>query len=169
MLKTAKHWIEKLRLEAHPEGGYFKETYRAVERIERGALPSRFTGARNYSTAIYYLLRNNDFSSWHRIKSDEMWHYYDGNSAIEIHVLSQMGQHEILLLGNDIDKHENFQVVVPANSWFAASLSKQNSFALVGCTVSPGFHFDDFEMARVEDLIQGFPGHNEMIRKYSRQ
>ncbi len=137
MLKSAEYWIDKLQLSSHPEGGYFRESYRSLEKINTNALPEGFLGNRNVSTAIYYLLQNNDFSAWHRIKSDEMWHYYDGSSSFEIHVLSKERGHEILKLGTDLDNEESLQMVVPANTWFAARLTETESFALAGCTVAP--------------------------------
>ena len=82
MISSAKYWIEKLNFEKHPEGGWFKEVYRSEEVIPKKSLPEYFPGSRNISTSIYYLLEGDDFSAFHRIKSDEIWHYYEGNSAI---------------------------------------------------------------------------------------
>lgn len=155
MTKTAQYWIKQLILDKHPEGGWFKEIYRSEEMALKDALPEDFSGSRNFSTSIYYLLEGNDFSSFHRIKSDEIWHYYDGNSAIEI-LLVQNGKLKKHYCGNNPDKNEQLQVIVPKNTWFAARLSNKKGFALVGCTVSPGFHFEDFEMAGKE-LMKEFP------------
>ena len=154
-MKQAKYWIEKLELEKHPEGGWFKEIYRSSDIISRRALPNDFNGDRNCSTSIYYLLENEDFSSFHRIHSDEIWHYYMGSSSIEI-ISIQQGELKRQLLGNDPDSNQNLQIVVPKNTWFAAQLVLRKGYALVGCTVSPGFHFNDFELAdeKLPDELQ---------------
>jgi len=154
-MKTAKYWIEKLELQKHPEGGYFREIYLSDDIVPQIGLPDNFRGERSFATSIYYLLEGNDFSAFHRIKSDEIWHYYAGSSAIEIVSLVQ-GKIKKYLVGNDPDHGEIFQVIVPKNTWFAARLQNQEGYALAGCTVSPRFHFDDFEMAD-KKLIDEFP------------
>lgn len=152
-MKSAKFWIEKLSLERHPEGGWFKEIYRSTETIPEISLPEGFSGSRNFSTSIYYLLERDDFSSFHRIKSDEIWHYYTGNSSLEIISIEQV-ELKKQILGNQGEVNQNFQVVVPKNTWFAARLTNTKGYALAGCTVSPGFHFDDFEMAGRELILE---------------
>jgi predicted cupin superfamily sugar epimerase len=166
MISSAKYWIEKLNLEKHPEGGWFKEIYRSEEVIPKEALPEYFSGSRILSTSIYYLLEGDDFSAFHRIKSDEIWHYYAGNSAIEI-LSIEKGNLKKQLLGNQPEKNQVLQFVVPKNTWFAAKLTSSKGFALVGCTVSPGFHFDDFEMAG-KDLLTKFPILENEIRELIR-
>lgn len=155
MKRTAKYWIEKLQLKKHPEGGWFKEVYRSDEVIPAVALPTGFSGRRNISTSIYYLLAGEDFSSFHRIKSDEIWHFYTGTSAIEI-ISVEEGKIRKQFLGDNPRENQFFQIVVPKNTWFAARLVNKQGFALAGCTVSPGFDFDDFEMAN-EKLIEEYP------------
>ncbi len=155
MIREAAYLIKKLNLEKHPEGGWFKEVYRSGEMISAECLSGSFKGARNISTSIYYLLEGDDFSAFHRIKSDEIWHYYAGNSAIEILTIEK-GLIKTQLLGNQTDEKQNFQIAVPKNTWFAARLVKMDGFALTGCTVSPGFHFDDFELAGKE-LLEEYP------------
>ena len=152
---SAKYWIEKLGLQKHPEGGWYKEVYRSEETVSKNGLPQGFSGDRNISTSIYYLLEGNDFSAFHRIKSDEIWHYYSGSSAIEI-LSIENGILKSQLLGNQLDENQVLQYVVPKNTWFSARLFSENGFALVGCTVSPGFHFDDFEMGG-EELLEKYP------------
>ena len=154
-MKTAVYWIEKLNLEKHPEGGWFREIYRSEDVAPESGLPKNFTGKRNFLTSIYFLLEDNDFSAFHRIKSDEIWHYYAGTSAIEILTIEN-GKIRKQLLGNDIENSEQLQVVAPKNTWFAARLKRPVGYGLVGCTVSPGFHFEDFEMAD-EKLTNEFP------------
>ena len=159
----SKYWIKKLKLKRHPEGGYFRETYRSSEGTEHAALPDRFTGSRPFSTAIYYLLELNDFSCFHRIKSDELWHHYDGCNIV-IHVLSPKDGYKRLLVGKT-----NPQCVVKAGDWFAAAITDKKSFALAGCTVSPGFDFADFEMGRLNKLLRAFPKQAKLIKKLTRQ
>lgn len=154
-MKSAEYWIKKLELQKHPEGGWFREIYRSADVIGHGGLPGCFTGDRNCSTSIYYLLDGRDFSAFHRIKSDEIWHYYTGSSAVEIWIAAE-GKISKHLLGKDFEGGEKFQVVVPKKQWFAARLTNQKGYALAGCTVSPGFHFEDFEMAD-EKLLLDFP------------
>lgn len=154
-MQSAKYWIEKLELQKHPEGGWFKEIYRSEDVASRDSLPARFDGPRNFSTSIYFLLNEDDFSAFHRIKSDELWHYYTGTSAIEI-LLIINGKLRKQLLGSDFNSGERFQFAVPKNTWFAARLTNKSGFALVGCTVSPGFDFSDFEMAD-EKLLKKYP------------
>jgi hypothetical protein len=162
MLKTAKYWIEKLQLQKHPEGGWFREVYRSAEMIPSGALPAGFSGDRNFSTSIYYLLEGDDFSAFHRIKSDELWHFYSGTSPLEIISIEER-KIKKQILGDDPNQNQCFQVVVPKNTWFAARLIDNKGFALAGCTVSPGFHFDDFEMGN-EKLIEVYPElENEIV------
>lgn len=154
-LKTAIYWIEKLNLAKHPEGGWFKEIYRSEDQVASHALPEGFQGDRNFCTSIYYLLEKEDFSALHRIKSDEIWHFYTGTSAVEI-ISVEHGILKKQILGDKDEPIQFFQIVVPKNCWFAARLLDKNGFALVGCTVSPGFHFNDFEMGTA-NLINQFP------------
>jgi uncharacterized protein len=167
-MKPASFWIEKLGLQPHPEGGWFREVYRAEESIGKTSLPDRYSSGRNFSTSIYYLLEKNGKSNFHRIKTDEIWHFYTGNSAIEI-VLIVGGNIQRKLLGPDFENEQVFQLVIPKNTWFAAHLDNKQSYALIGCTVSPGFDFDDFELARHEDLIRLFPGLENEILKFTGQ
>lgn len=164
---SAKYWIEKLNLLSHPEGGFYKETYRAKENILSDHLPKRFPGNRSFSTGIYYLLEKEKFSAFHKIKSDEMWHHYDG-CALIIHTIDQQGTYQTLKLGKNLDQNEMPQAVVPYGVWFAAELEDKSSYALVGCTVSPGFDFSDFEMADQSELLKGYPQHQEIIKKLTR-
>ncbi len=152
--------IEKLDLQPHPEGGYFKETYRSHGEID--TLKESYKGNRNYSTCIYFLLTSDTFSAFHRIKQDEIWHFYDG-SPIRLHTISSTGVHSEFVIGRDFDKGQVPQLVVPGGDWFAASVVGEDNYALVGCTVAPGFHFDDFELPTRKELISKFPKHKEVI------
>lgn len=156
MTQSASYYIKHLNLQPHPEGGYFKETYRAAEGISSGFLPERFNGDRSFSTAIYYLLERGDHSAFHRIKSDECWHFYAGET-LHIHIIEN-NKYTVVRLGAKTDAGETFQYVVPANAWFAAEPANASSFCLAGCTVSPGFDFSDFKMADKQKLVATYPG-----------
>lgn len=160
--------INHYNLLPHPEGGFYRQTYAASELILRDALPERFDGNRSFSTAIYFLLPFGNFSAFHRIKSDEVWHFYEG-CALHIHVIYPNGEYECLKLGNNMNNGESYQLVVPANAWFASEpVGDAGSFALVGCTVAPGFDFADFELADAEKLVEQFPSHEQLVRRLSR-
>jgi uncharacterized protein len=167
MPKDAQYWITKLDLAPHPEGGYYRQTYRADLIIDRKALPLKFTGARAASTAIYFLLDRANFSAFHRIRADEMWHFYAGDSLL-VHVIAEDGGYSQILLGNNPEAGEVFQAVVKAGCWFASCLQHPKSFALVGCTVAPGFDFEDFELAKRSELSELFPQHREPIEQLTR-
>jgi uncharacterized protein len=160
-MRPAHFWIDHLQLAAHPEGGFYKETYRANESIKMQALPDRFSGARSFSTAIFFLLRSQDRSVFHRIKSDELWHYYAG-TGLAIYVLTDGGL-IVHKLGPDPDRGEALQIVVPANCWFGAKVIQPDSYTLAGCTVSPGFDYADFEFAQQHDLLERYPGARDVI------
>jgi predicted cupin superfamily sugar epimerase len=160
-MHTAEYWIDKLNLKAHPEGGFYKETYRSTETIALSGLPTRFSSLRNFSTAIYFLLRSQDKSLFHRIKSDELWHFHYG-STLHIYVLHEENVLEYKL-GANPELGESLQVVIPANHWFGAKLTTPNTYTLAGCTVAPGFDFMDFEMAERQNLLKEFPTHSRII------
>jgi predicted cupin superfamily sugar epimerase len=159
--------VDTLRLQPHPEGGYYRETYRSEEGIASSALPSRFDGDRSFSTAIYYLLGPGDFSAFHRIRSDETWHFYKG-VGLRLYVLTEDGGCERIVLGGGMDRGEVLQATVKAGRWFASEPVLNGGFALVGCTVSPGFDFRDFEMADAGALLRGWPLHGDLIRRLCR-
>ena len=165
---TAQQLISFYNLLPHPEGGYYKETYKSEEIINKTSLPTRFGGDRVFSTAIFFLLERGDFSAFHRIKSDECWHFYSGGTLL-VYVIQADGQMEIIKLGSNIENKELFQYVVPANCWFASIPAPESDFSLAGCTVSPGFDFNDFEMAEANKLIEQFPQHAEIINALCRQ
>lgn len=164
MKRTAAYWIENLKLVPHPEGGHFKETYRAQEQIKHEYLPSRFKGDRNHSTGIFYLLEGEQCSRFHRIASDEMWHFYDGEGMI-VYEIDEDGNIIENKLGLNIKEGELPQFVIKAGRWFGAVVSKPHSYCLAGCTVSPGFHFEDFEMADRKKLSGQYPKHKKIIER----
>ena len=154
--------IQRYSLEPHPEGGWFKQTYKSKEQIIAGALPKRFGASRFFSTAIYFLLEKENFSAFHRIKSDECWHFYAGDPLL-IYIIEQTGELKVISLGSDHEKGQSFQYVVPANCWFASRPAPESEYCFVGCTVSPGFEFEDFELANATELSVMYPQHNSII------
>lgn len=168
MGRSAAYWIEKLRLEPHPEGGFFRQTYRSELTIAGAALPAQFTGARAASTAIYFLLEGKNFSAFHRLRSDEMWHFYVG-AALVVHVIDVDARYSEIRLGSDPEAGQVLQAVVKAGCWFASHVEDWKSFAVVGCTVAPGFDFEDFEMARREELAARFSQYRGMIERLTRE
>lgn len=167
MSLNASYYIEKLALKAHPEGGYYKETYRANGSIPQAVLSKTYTGDRSYATSIYFLLESNSFSAFHRIKSDELWHFHTG-SGLELYVIDEQGTLTTYKIGQDLENGEQLQVVIPANAWFAAQVIAPDSFTLVGCIVAPGFDFDDFELANKDKLGTLYPQYQELIKKFTR-
>ena len=159
--------IREFALQPHPEGGWFSQTYKSKETIAAPALPARFEDDRVFSTAIYFLLEQGNFSAFHRIKSDECWHFYTGD-ALEIFIISQDDILTRTTLGKDFEKGQKFQFVVPANCWFASRPATGSMYCFVGCTVSPGFEFDDFELADADILSSVYPQHAELIRSLCR-
>ena len=164
---TVQQLIQQFNLQPHPEGGWYKETYKSDEYISGSTLPKRFGGSRVFSTAIYFLLEQGNFSAFHRIKSDECWHFYAGDPLV-VYVMQLNGRLDIIHLGNDIEKGQVFQFVVPANCWFASRPAPGSTFCFVGCTVAPGFDFTDFELAKASSLTALFPQHKAIIEELCR-
>jgi len=165
---TESDLIKNYQLLPHPEGGYYKETYRSAEVLQEECLPLRYQGERLFSTAIYYLLGAGDFSAFHRIKSDETWHFYAG-SALNIYVLHPDGGFELVTMGSMLDFGQVYQVTIKAGHWFAAEPTDPSGFSFLGCTVAPGFDFEDFELAKADELVAAFPDQEILIRKFCKQ
>ncbi len=163
-MNTAIDWINQLELEKHPEGGYFKEVYRSDEHVIKKALPSRYIGDRSFSTSIYFLLKDRDFSCFHRLQTDEIWHFYQG-TTLEIFVLHQKEGLSRHLMGQQAGAGEHLQITILRDQWFAARVVEPNSFSLVGCTMAPGFDFHDFELANRKQLISEFPQYSQLIKE----
>ena len=166
MPEQVARWIEQLGLEKHPEGGWYRESYRSSENILSAGLPERFDGERSFCTSIYFLLSGDAFSALHRIKQDELWHFYAGD-RLTVHVIDRAGRYSEKKLGSKLDQGESFQHVVEAGDWFGASVSA-DGYALVGCTVAPGFDFADFDMPGRDFLLNLFPQHREIIMQLTR-
>jgi predicted cupin superfamily sugar epimerase len=167
-MTEARAWIERLQLRRHPEGGYFRESYRAGEGVAAAHLPARFGGDRAFSTAIYFLLEGEDFSALHTLKQDEVWHFYAG-SSVTIHVIDPDGGHAALRLGRNVAAGEEPQAVVRAGWLMGAVVGEPRSYALVGCTTAPGFDFADWHLPTREELCARFPQHAELIGRLTRE
>ncbi|WP_228850613.1 cupin domain-containing protein [Aegicerativicinus sediminis] len=167
-MSRANDLIDKLQLSPHPEGGYFKENYRSKGIIELNDVNLQLKGKRNYSTSIYFLLTSSMYSAFHKIHQDEIWHFYEGE-CITIYDIDPNGSLKIHRVGNKVGLGEEFQVVIPANHWFAANIDKPDSYGLVGCTVAPGFDFSDFELASKKQLLEKFPQHSLIIEQFCRK
>jgi len=161
---NADFWINKLGLSSHPEGGYYKEVYRSSEVILENALPERYKGKRTFCTSIYFLLDKNQTSAFHRLKSDEIWNFYEG-SSLTVYIIEKNGSLKQIKLGNNPDSGEVLQYVIEKEQWFGAEVNDKNSFSLIGCTVAPGFDFQDFELGKKEKLLNSYPSLKEIIIK----
>jgi predicted cupin superfamily sugar epimerase len=164
MRPSAEQVIASLGLQAHPEGGFFVETFRG--QALPTPLPDR--GERATSTAIYFLLRSQDFSALHVVSSDEAWHHYLGD-PLELHCFDAAGQHRRALLGSEFGAGQRPQYVVLSGELQAARpLPGAYGFALCGCTVAPGFDFADFRMPTRTELLQQFPQHRDLVLMLTR-
>lgn len=160
--------IKRIELIPHPEGGYYREIYRSEEKIDIIHLPERFNGERSFSTSIYYMLVKEQISVFHKLKSDEIWHFYYG-SPLFIHLLDTKSGYKKLKLGNNLLDGETPQFIIPKETFFAAEVVDKKSFALIGCTVSPGFEFADFEFGIADQLLKQFPQQKELIIRLSKK
>jgi predicted cupin superfamily sugar epimerase len=163
-MSEAEAWIRRLDLRPHPEGGFYREIYRSPEIVPRAGLPERFPGGRTLATSIYFLLAQGQISSFHRLRSDEIWHLYEGGPAV-IHVLEPGLGHRRLVLGRETNEGQAHQHILRAGWWFGAELVPSAAFVLAGCTLSPGFEFEDFELGRRRDLVAAFPAQAGLIER----
>jgi len=162
---SAEELIKLLKLRPHPkEGGFFCETYRADETLSAGALPSRYGAARSVGTAIYYLLTPTAFSAMHRLASDEIFHLYLGG-PVRMLQLFPNGQGKTVLFGSDLVAGQSPQVIVPRGVWQGTMLEPGVPFALLGCTVAPGFDYADYEDGKRDELIARYPDFADWIRR----
>lgn len=164
MSHAVEDMVVLLELAPHPEGGYFRETFRAADQVDRvAAAPVR----RAAGTAIYFLLPAGAFSAWHRVQSDEAWHHYDG-APVELHLIDPAGAYRVVALGRDFARGERPQHVVPAHWLQAARPVGSAPYALCGCTVSPGFDFADFAMPTRAELRRAYPQHAAIVDALTR-
>lgn len=166
-METAVYWINKLGLTSHIEGGAFKEIYRSELSLPQTALTSQHGGDRNAMTSIYFLLQEGDFSAFHKIASDEIWHFYDGSSLC-IYEITTDGTLVKHMLGKDVDNGEQLVHIIKAGHWFGSRVEEPGGFTLCGCTVAPGFDFEDFELADREALQNEYPKHAGIIAEMTR-
>lgn len=158
---NAEHWVRALGLSPHPEGGWFRETWRSPERLAAAALPPRFGGERALATSILYLLGAGERSYFHRLRADEQWSHHAGG-AMWLHLLRPAGVSRLVVSA------EAPQAVVPHGTWFAAEPAPGADYALVGCHVAPGFDYDDFELAGRDALLAEFPAQRELVLRFTR-
>jgi uncharacterized protein len=152
--------VRTLELAPHPEGGFFRESYRSEETIDRAHLPGRYSGPRAFSTAIYFLVPGGSHSKLHRVRSDELWHFYEGSDAT-LHLLHPDGRYEPVTLGPG----GVYQALAPRGVWFGLDGIPPGSHALFGCTVAPGFEFADFELGSRQELTAWYPAHRALIER----
>jgi len=167
MSQNAEHYRQQLKLLPHPEGGYYKEVYRSELILLPKSLPAEFGGKRHICTSIYFLIEKDNFSAFHRIKSNETWHFYDG-SGLEVIEIQANGALKKTVVGRNLPQGDLLQYTVKANTWFASRVKAGGDYSLVGCTVSPGFDFEDFEMAQRNNLLEKYPQHITEIRALTR-
>ena len=164
-MKPIDYWVERLGLQPHPEGGLYVESYRSSG-VHAGA-GEGFPAQRSLATAIYFLLPAGAFSVLHRIRSDELWHFYYG-MPLEIVVVDLAGALAVKKLGLDLESGEAPQHLVSAGAWFGASVLGDSGYCLVGCSVAPGFDFRDFELADRDELTSLYPQHARLVERYTR-
>ena len=161
---VAEEIIKHFELQEHPEGGFYKETYRSDITAKSKNLANEFDGDRNLCTSILFLLTSEKFSAFHKIKQDEIWHFYKG-TTLKLHLISPERNYCFQLIGTNFNLGEIPQFTVPAHWYFAAEVLQQDSFSFVGCTVSPGFDFRDFTLPSCKELVKEFPQHQSIIEK----
>jgi len=166
-LPKASELIEKLKLIPHPEGGFYREFYRSDHLLTEKELPEGYQNTRNLGSIIYYMLKSDDVSAYHKLRSDEIWHFHAGSPFI-LHLIDNDGNHKKIHLGNSIHLGEVPCFVIPAGFYFGAEVSEENSYALASCTVLPGFSFDDFEMPTADKLMSIFPHLEREIKHLSK-
>ena len=164
----ADYWKEKLSLIHHVEGGWYSEVYKSALTIASSQLPPQFKGDRSSCTHIYFMLEKGEFSAFHRIQSDELWHFYSGDPLV-VYELENDGRLIKHYLGSDLEKGQSLFCVVKGGNWFASEVMENSNYSLVGCTVSPGFDFADFELAKKEMLSGLYPTHKTLIHRLCRQ
>ncbi len=166
-MSTIEEIIRRLSLVPHPEGGFYRETYRSDEAPAKESDDLNLGRKRVWSTCIYYLLTGDTFSSFHRLWQDEIWHFYDG-AACKLHMIFEDGTYAVAVTGRNLVHGEVPQVLVPGGTWMAAEVIEKAGYSLVGCTVSPGFDFADFELAERRKLIAEYPHYTEIIKRLTR-
>ena len=161
MSERVEHWVRAFVLTPHPEGGWFRETFRSPERVLAAALPARFPGERCLATSILYLLAAGQCSRFHRLRADETWWHHAGGE-LHLHVLEPGGARRIVVGPGSP------QAVVPHGTWFAAEPAPGSQYALAGCGTAPGFEYEDFELAERERLLAEHPAQRDLVLRFTR-
>ncbi|WEJ93737.1 hypothetical protein PSN45_001210 [Yamadazyma tenuis] len=156
-VKTAAEWAKALNMQKHPEGGYYMESYRSSDIVK-----SNKGNDVALCTSIYFILEDTNPSNFHRIASDELWYFHEGQS-LTIHCIYPDGEYKAVRLGKDVENGEVLQFAVPKGVIFGSSVD--TGFALVGCMVAPGFVFEEFELFKYDELVSQYPQHQDIIRK----
>ncbi len=164
MMLTADYLIKKLNLKPHPEGGYFREVYKCSFRVDGSALPPKFDGDRSLSSTIYFLLDAGQVSRFHRLKGTEIMFYHHG-TPLHLHIIDKNGNYTKSVLGMDIEKGEEPQVILPAGTFFCGIPENRNDFSLVSTMVSPAFEYKDFELFKSREICEMFPNLREKIER----
>jgi predicted cupin superfamily sugar epimerase len=159
-MNTQADWIKYLNLKAHPEGGYFFENYRSNQEFTD---TTKYSGTRNLATSIYYMLESGKVSKLHQLKSDEIWYFHHG-SPLKVHIFNNH-EYRTYILGTNLNENQLLQLIIPAGAIFGAEVLEQHSFTILGCMVSPGFHFDDFELIKSNSILYNYPEHRSIIEK----
>jgi uncharacterized protein len=156
-------WIHYLNLQPHPEGGWFSEIYRNPEQISDKELTTKYSGTRNLATSIYFMLAYENISKLHRLKSDELWYFHYG-SPLKVHIFHNK-EYKTIIMGTDILKGQQLQLIIPAGAIFGAEIEENHGFTIVGCMVTPGFHFNDFELLTYMQVLELYPNHSKIIER----
>jgi len=164
-VSKAQQIIDRLQLQPHPkEGGFFRETYRSAYAFSSSAMPVRYGADRSAGTAIYYLLTPETFSAMHRLKTDEIFHFYAGDPVRMLQLLPD-GRGKEVIIGSDVLAGHEPQVVVPSGVWQGSCLVEGGEYALLGCTVAPGFDYGDYEHGSRESLIEQHMNFEKLITR----
>ena len=160
-IPNAAHWVAKLKLQPHPEGGYYKEVYRSDKQVARPSSPE----LKQACTSIYYLLEGADYSGFHRLQSDELWYFHQG-SPLHIHLINEQGNYIVHELSDT--ETGSFSIIIKAGEWFASQIPAKSGYVLASCAVAPGFDFAEFEMAEKQQLQALYPQHADIISRLCR-
>ena len=164
-MKTANYWVKQLNMIAHPEGGYYHVTYNSPYRIDSEMIECEFKGTRALASSIYFLIEEGNVSNFHRLKSDEIWYFHEGE-PLTIAMITPDGKYESVQLGLDFEKGERPQIIVPAGTIFGSY--PRSGYALVSCMVSYAFEFEDFELFERQTLLEEYPEHTDIITYLTR-
>ena len=157
-MKSAEYYIKNLNMDPHIEGGYFKESFISNDELKQD---------KKLWSSIYFLLRTGEVSNFHRLKSDELWYYHDGE-ALTIYMITPEGELVTRQLGKDIENGETPQILVPKGCIFGSAMNN-NGYSLVGCMVSPAFEYNEFELFKREYLLELYPNYKDIIIKLTRE